>query len=173
MVGREKVVVDLRCDGQPISGEDLDRVLDSQIDLYQCIEMQTRSVTSMVKVTLAQAIEAFEEAMAAREQIADCLNEGRTPEAMKKLKELFGIWKQVQQALPICAEALGVCLDDLSADGVSLPEALDAIRDQLAALKSAIEAGDYVLVGDIIRYELEEPLAQWLELMRELERRAV
>jgi hypothetical protein len=91
---------------------------------------------------------------------------------MQKLQELFRTLQQVQQALPVCAEALGVCLDDLTADGVSLTEALEIIREQLTSLKSAIEAGDFVLVGDILRYELEEPFTQWIELLRELKRHA-
>ena len=49
--------------------------------------------------------------------------------------------------------------------GRDIMQLLVEIRTKLTEIKDAIEARDYVLLGDILRYELDEPLQSWENML--------
>jgi hypothetical protein len=122
----------------------------------------------MVRAALTQAIDVFEQAADSRTLIADLLGEGQQQAAMLKLQQLFESWRQVQQTMLLCAGASGIDLDQVQADGLNLAEILNQIKQQLVTLKDSIGAGDFVVTGDVLRYELDEPFAHWLAFLRQL-----
>lgn len=164
----DRVVVSVRCDGRTVAQHELDTMLDKPTTDFDRLDLHTQPVKTLVRSTLAGAIGVFTEADATRSQIADYLAEGQQEKAMTMLQELFSAWKQVQDCLPTTAEALHTDLADLRVDGVGINEILDQIKIQLTEMKEAMQTGDMVLVGDILRYELEEPFQNWLGLLKQL-----
>jgi len=164
----ERMVVGLRCDGEPIADDDLEAVLRSPSDRFGRLELQTQPVAALVRATLDQAIETFEGSAAARHHAAEKLAEGRHDQAMQELQKFCDVWKQVQQTLVVCAQALGTDLERVRVNDLGVVEILDLIKTQLGELKDAMEKGDLVVVGDILRYEFDEPFANWIALLRHL-----
>ncbi|MEP0841985.1 MAG: hypothetical protein HRF43_04655, partial [Phycisphaerae bacterium] len=93
---QRRLVVALYCDGQAVSDEQLDAILDRPASDFGRIEFQTQPVGAMVRATLEQAVEAVHEADALRLAAADLLDAGDQPAAMKKLQAFFELWRQVQ-----------------------------------------------------------------------------
>ena len=91
---------------------------------------------------------------------------------MGEFGRFLDVWKQVQQTLVIAARALDVNLNELELGGRDFTDVIEQVRVQLAALRDAMEHGDLVLVGDILRYELGEPLAHWQDFLSHLYDRA-
>jgi hypothetical protein len=164
----DRVVVSIRCDGRPVAQHELEAMLDRAASDFGRLDLQTQPIKALVSSTLGSAIDVFTEADAARNQIADHLAEGQQEKAMALLQELFSAWKQVQDCLPAAAEALHIDLADLHVDDLDLNAILDQIKIQLTEMREAMRTGDMVLVGDILRYELEEPFQNWLGLLKQL-----
>ena len=168
----QRIVVSICCDGEPVASEQLEATLEAPSGRFQRVELQTQSVAALVRATLDQAILLTEDSDATRQQAADLLAEGRHDQAMQELQKFCDVWKQVQRTLLVSAQALGLSLDTIRADDLGLAEVLDLVKTQLAGLKDAMEKGDLVLVGDILRYEFDEPLAHWVAILKQLRENA-
>jgi len=164
----QRIVVALRCDGNEIAPEGLDAVLELPVNQFRRIDLQTQPAAALVRSTLAKAIELLDEAAGMRQHIADQLAQGQHNAAMQQLQNLIHIWQQVQQTMLVCAQTLGTDLEALRVNHVGLAEVMEPIKTQLNELKNGIENRDFVLVGDILRYELDDPLACWLALLNHL-----
>jgi hypothetical protein len=169
----QRIVVGVSCDGSAVGDDQLEGVLQSPWNRFERLELHTQSMGSLVRATLDQAVAAFEASAETRNRVADLLTEGQHESAMTELQSFLDTWKQVQEALIVCSEAFGIDLNQEKVNGLGVPEILDLIKEQLGALKTAMEQHDLVVVGDILRYELEEPLEHWLALLRSLRDRVV
>jgi hypothetical protein len=163
-----RLVVALRCDGQPVAAESLTTVLQTPASDFQQLELLTQPVAALVRSALDEAISIFEDSVASRERTADLLAEGQQEAAMRELQKFLGVWKQVQQALLISARALHVDLDSLAIGDVTLTNVLDTIKCQFNELRGAMEQSDFVVVADILRYELAEPFQQFTDFLKHL-----
>jgi hypothetical protein len=168
----ERVVVDVRCNGELVPDERLETVLETPAGRFERLEFRTRPMGTMVRAALTQAIDLFEQASGSRTHIADLLADGQKQPAMHKLQQLFESWRQVQETMLLCAGAIGVDLDQLQANGLNLANILGQIKQQLITLKDSIEAGDFVVTGDILRYELDEPFSHWIAFLQQLRKQA-
>lgn len=160
-----RLVVGIRCNGEQVANDQLDQVLASPAEQFDSIELLTQPIVSLVKATLSQAIELFEQSAENRRKAADLMTEGRHTEAMVCLQSFLEVWRQVQDSVLMCGQALQVDLESLKVNNLNLISILEMIKDQFNNLKAAMESGDYVVVGDILRYELEEPSEHWLKFL--------
>ncbi len=166
--GGQQVVVSLRCDGRDIAPGDLDSVLDIPVDRFARLELQTMSVLDQVRAALDQAIGVLDDASGLRHEVADHLAGGQHELAMQKLQRLVEVWKQVQQTTVMSAQLLSIDLEALRINERGLSDILEIIRTRLTELKLAMETQDFVLVADLLRYEFDEPLDNWLGLLTRL-----
>jgi len=157
----QRVVVNVRCDGRQIDGDELDAVLQRPLHHFEQLELLTLPLLELARSTLTQTIQTFEEASASRSQIADLLAEGQQAAAMQKLLSFFEAWQRVQQSMLVCAEAMNIDLDGVRVRQLALSDILGLIRGQLTQLKEAIASGDFVVVGDVLRYDMEESMEYW------------
>ncbi len=166
--GSPRLVVGVCCDGQPVAPDRLDAVLASPLDGYQRIDLQTQPLPALVAGALEQAGRLAAEARLNRDRAADLLAEGQLQTAMHHLQRLFETWGQVHEAITVCAQALGRSLDDLSAGDRGLADVLGSLKTLLADLRDALLSQDLVVVGDILRYELNQPLDDLDALLAQL-----
>lgn len=163
-----QMVVSLICDGQPVEADRLSEVLTCPIDDFGRIELQTVSVREQISAAISQAMEVLQESGKIRETAADCLNEGRHEAAMTELRKLLEAVRQIQQTTVLACQLLGIHPDDLRADGRDFNAVLGEIRQSLTELKSSMENEDFVLVSDLLRYELDRPFEGWLTILHQL-----
>ena len=166
--GKPRMLVSLCCDGQPVSQDNLGAILDRPASDFQKLELHTQPLVAMVRNILAETIDLFDQADQARHKAADLLAEGQTEAAMHQLQTFFGTWRHVQDAMIVCVQALGSDLDSLDINGKPLCEVFEPLRKLLADLKDAMLRQDYVVVGDILRYEFDQPLKGWRALLNQL-----
>lgn len=160
-----RMVVAIYCDGQAVADEALDAVLDSPASSFEQLELQTQPVAGLVRTTLEQAAGLVDDAAGVRHAAADLLDRGSNAEAMGELQKLLEIWRQLQASLVFSAEALGLDLDSLEVGGNRLPELVELMKANLADLREAIRNQDAVLIGDLLRYEMEEVFNRWASLL--------
>ncbi len=163
--GVRRLVVGLRCDGLEVPQERLDEVLARPVSAFQTIQLQTLPAAALARATLLQARAVLEDSAGLRGQIADHLDQGRHEQAMADLQRLVEVWKHAQQSTQACADALGVPLGELAVEGATVNDALASMKEQLLQLKQAMEDRDFVLVGDVLRYEMAQPTQRWIAVL--------
>ena len=166
--GEARIVVAMRCDGREIPQSEVDDILKKPASEFGRLDLHTQPIAALARATLAQAIAVLEDSTAMRERVADLLDEGRQEPAMAELQRLLEAWKQAQQTLLTTTQALRLPIDTLMVEGRSVIEVLEETKPMLTELRQAMSQGDHVLVGDLLRYEMEEPFQQWLALFRHL-----
>lgn len=170
--GHTRYVVSIRCDGQPVGQQELAAALQSPTDRYERVELQTQPIATLVRGTLEQAALVLEDSTCAREQAADLLAAGQQEAAMQVLHRFLEAWKQIHQTLAIVSQVLRIDLDDVSEGGTDLSTVLDALKARFIEIKDAMAQGDFVVVGDLLRYELSQPVERLVCLLRHLSRSA-
>lgn len=163
----KRLVVGMRCNGAAVTAEEMDACLASVVGSFESIELQTRPVSVLVSQALVQAIDVLRAADAARIEVADLFTRAQQQSGFEKLQQLLADYKQVQETVLLSAEALNLQLDAITTSGRGMQEIVADIKTQLEELKTALGQGDLVLVGDILRYELETPFADWLAWLEE------
>ncbi|HPD31903.1 MAG TPA: hypothetical protein PLL20_18065 [Phycisphaerae bacterium] len=167
-----RYVVSIRCDGQPLSQEDLAEALESPAERYERVEIQTQPVAALVRSALDQAALVLEDSTIAREKAADLLAAGQHEAAMQELQKFLEAWKQIHQTLMVVSQVLGIDLDSVADDRARLSTVLEVVKSRFAEMKDAMVQNDFVVVGDLLRYELSEPVEQLAGLLRGLGRSA-
>lgn len=153
---QRRIVVAVYCDGQPVEDHRLDNVLDAPMTGFTDLELQTQPVAALVGSTLDQAIAVLDDAGAVRTEAADLLDQGKGPDAMKQIQRLLDIWRQVQQSLAFSTEAMGIDLDSMSLGDERFSDLVALMKANLGDLRAAMTNQDPVLIGDLLRYELDE-----------------
>ena len=113
-----------------------------------------------------------------RDQIVDHLCQGRSSQALPLLNGYLQIWNGVQQSLSSAGRLLEVDFETIeiyfpdSESGEpkvgSLKDVLDSLTNNLKEIKSALEARDLVLLGDILEYEFGPLTENWQDMLTQL-----
>ena len=163
--GTPRMVVSLRCDGEDVENERIEKVLASPVEQFQKIEMLTQPIKAVVKTTLDQAVNLFQEANECRKRAADLLDEGQQEQALQNLQRFFELWRQVQETMLLCARSLDIDLATIQVNGRGFLEVFNPIRDCLTSLRDGMLNRDFVVVCDTLRYELDEPFNDWAAML--------
>jgi len=165
--GQERrMVVAVYCDGEAVEGEALNAVLDQPAVSFGQLALQTQPVAGLVRTTLEQAIALVESADDIRGSATDLLDRSEYAPAMKQLQKLLECWRQIQQSLVFCSEAMGINLDSLTVEGVQFADLVNTMKANLADLREAMCNHDPVLISDLLRYDLADVFAKWQALLR-------
>lgn len=158
-----RLILEVNADGEPLAPEALESP-----------ESHTKAITELALVSadpkafglniLHESAEAIEQAMAQQVQAADLIEKGDPNAAFASLSGALGLWDMVQQAVartrdfaPPADEAMGSRLD----------QRITELRDQLQAVRLAVETQDWASLGDTLRYDLADLGTAWTELLRE------
>lgn len=160
-----RLVIALSADGRNVSADQLTDVLARPMCDFQTIAMQTVTVREQIEATLQQGLEVLTDAHETRVEAADALNQGQHQTALAGIQRLLEVFRQVQQTALLAAQLLGIDLEQLRLPGASITEVLQGMKDQLGELKSGMESQDFVLVSDLLRYQLGESLDAWRSIL--------
>jgi len=163
-----RMVVSLRCDGADVENERIEKVLASPVEEFQKIEMLTQPIKAVVKATLDQAVNLFQEANECRKRAADLLDEGQHEQALQNLQRFFELWRQVQETMILCARSLDIDVATIQVNGRGFLEIFEPIRNCLTSLRDGMLNRDFVLVCDTLRYELDQPFNDWAAMLDHL-----
>jgi hypothetical protein len=162
--GSGSVIVALRKDHQDVPPESLEDMLTQPLQGFQQLELISGRPKQVVLEALDEVRCSFTDTFATLREICEALTAGRLTEAMEMLSRCVGIWGRTHQAVVEGGALVGVDFERLEVAGRPIVDLLNELAGRLHELKNAVESRDNVLLGDILRYELDETLQQW-ELM--------
>jgi hypothetical protein len=176
-VADSEVITSVLVDGEPLTAERLSIWKGRSVDEFDEAEVEIKSRSSFAAEALQLIADRLLESSSQRDQIVELLGRGHSSEAVQMLPGYLQTWDAVQQNLSGSARLMDVEIESLvifdnsnpsSPQERSVSEQIGLLADQLGQVKSAIEAGDLVLLGDVLDYEFSDLSDTWHNMLLQL-----
>lgn len=163
------IVFGVRCDGEDVPPGELDEVMKQPVSTFERVELISGRPRKIVLEVLEETRRSFADTFATIQQASDDFAAGRVTEGMNRLMDCVGVWSSVHEAIVRGGALVGVDFDRLVINQKHILDWLRDLSSQLRDIKNATEAKDHVLLGDILRYELDETLRGWETMLNGFE----
>lgn len=154
-----RVVVEVRVDGQTITGPALDD--DQPTQAASDIRVYSAKPSDLVVGILEEVRTNLAESSTMQTQAADHLQQDDPTKAMELVKESINAWLQAQQAVGQSAQLLQLDLQAIQVEGQSVIERMKELIASLNELKDIVVANDLVALADALQYEWPEITDRW------------
>jgi hypothetical protein len=165
-----RMLVSIQCDGLDVTGTDYPNHLTRRLESYQRIDLHSAEPGTLASDGLdstAALIDATEQAIP---PVVQHLTAGDVAAAMPGLGECTRGWLQVHESICNVAVLIGQNPNDRLPDGSTMVDRLGVAADRLKLLRDAMQDKDYVLVCDVLTYEMPAMFESWRELIAALRR---
>jgi hypothetical protein len=158
------VVVSIQRDGKLLEGSSLvhakrDALGDSTFLLASAIQKD-------LALTMLGKLAALIEWLAPQHKdVAGELERGSTHHGLERLANIVSAWQQIQAAYGNLARMLDISLSELPVRELTGEAVLNEFCRQLAEMQSALTQKDFVLLADILQYEMDGAVANWMALL--------
>ncbi len=161
----ERLVVQLRCDGQEVSGEIMAEALSRRTSKVFRLDVFTATRHSLVHDAMTQASVSLQETEQECRRVADLLSQGRTQEGMDSFGECLRTWQQINLAVTRSIEILRLDAERLTIRDEPLVDVIGKPKQILMQVRDALAAQDFVMLADVLQYELAEVTEQWYAVL--------
>jgi len=168
LAGSGSILFGVRCNGQDVPPQRLEEIMACNVTDFQQVELISGQPTVVVLDALNDTRRALAETFAKVQQSSVDLAKGNLAKGMGAFVQCVGIWRQVHEAILQSAQLLDIDIERLVLQGRRIVDWLDDLKAKLQQIKEAVEAGDQVLLGDILRYELDQTLQDWENMLNAL-----
>ena len=156
-----RLVVNLLIDGREPDLDHLPQVRQSPINGLTLF-IETAEPREMALEVITEVESQLREADRLKGEAVDLLQKsGGAVKAMEKLSGCFSTWHNAQESVVKVARLLRIDLDDVNVAGRSLSALIAEFSGQLRQVRQALEARDFVTLGDVLAYEMTETSTQW------------
>lgn len=165
IAGTGRMVLGLRCDEQDVSMDRLEQVLGMPCAAVGRLDVLTGSPGALVADALGVTRGALTETYATVATAASHLSSGDTADAMRELADCCAVWARVHEAVVRACGLLSLDVSGVAIEGRAVSQWLRDLAKTLLGIKTAIESRDTVLLGDILRYEMDQTLGDWERML--------
>ena len=165
---RGRLIVDVSVDGTRWTESDLSNS-DRTDAAAGVVHFTSAAPRELVRQTFADAADALTDADDLQRETAQLLQADHRTVSLDRLNEAIAIWLQVQEAIVKGSQLVGLDLD-----AVALPrpigESINALNQQLGAVRGALARNDVIALADTLLYEFPEVVEEWRGILDELQR---
>lgn len=154
-----RVVVEVRVDGEPITGLSLDD--DKPTATGSDIRVYSARPGDLVVGILEEVRTGLAQSQQMQQQAAELLQQDDPARAMDLVKQSIDGWLQAQQAVGQSAQLLQLDLSAIRVDDQSVLERMNELITNLVALKDVVVANDFVTLADALQYEWPQITERW------------
>jgi hypothetical protein len=160
-----RLVVNLLIDGREPDLDHLPQVRQSPVTGHTLF-IETAEPREMALEVITEVESQLREADRLKGEAVDLLQKsGGAVKAMEKLSGCFSTWHNAQESVVKVARLLRLDLDALRVGNSSLSQLIGAFSGQLRQVRQALEARDFVTLGDVLAYEMTETSAHWRDAL--------
>ncbi len=157
----DRMIVAIACDQQELSEHEIDEVLGREIAAYERLDFTTATVAELATGAMQTAMSILNATRTKQTEAIDLLSKDRTEEAISVLSECVTGWVATHDTVVKTVRLIGLNIDDLTHDGKNVIAILNEVAHHLTQLKECLAAGDYVLLNDLLQYEIVPWFDQW------------
>ena len=164
-----RLVVHVLIDGREPDLRKLGDVRKSPLKDHH-IFIETADPREMAMDILKQVEAELGEADRIKTEAAKLLQSNQNVRAMEKLSGCLTTWQHVQESLQGTARLLKIDLEKIKLGRGPLTGLIARFTDQLKQIRSSLENRDFVTLGDVLTYEIEQTSAEWREALEAMRR---
>jgi hypothetical protein len=165
-----RMIVTVQCDGQELNPDLLESRLNEPVDNFQQIDFQTETPRTLANDALQYARELTGQIETLTSETVDTINQGRVGESMDAMGQLFRKWNDVYQAVYNVCSLMQIDPSEIHLDQETGGEMLTDLVRQLQEVKTALENKDFVLLADVLGYELgpaAEKMGKMMDILQQ------
>lgn len=155
-----RLIVSVLVDGQRPDADRLTDLRQSPLNGHT-LYIETADPKEMALEVLDQVTDHLNEADQLRTEACELLAQGNHTKALERLSGCFTTWQHAQDSIDKTAQLLRIDLERIEADGATLLDFLVVFTEQLRQIRTALENRDFVLLNDILTYEMTHASARW------------
>ncbi|HEY4330153.1 MAG TPA: hypothetical protein VGN88_10495 [Phycisphaerae bacterium] len=164
MVPEGRVLVRIQVDGAILEGRALTEVRGREMG--ESTLMLTTGDQKELSLTMLGKLAALIEWLTPQHrEVASMLEQGNTQPALERLAGILSAWQEIQSAYGNLAKMLKLSLKELPVREVTGEAVLEEFCKHLGEIQSALTNKDFVLLSDILQYEMEGAIASWMGLL--------
>ncbi len=172
-----EVLAGILVDGELLSPQSLRDWKERPADDFDVIDVGIEACNKFAASGLRMIHEHLAQSAVQREKIVDSIQQGLTQEAMEALGDYLQVWNAVQATLASACRLMNVKPEELElfeSSVITNPQSksftvyLDELTKQLTEVKSALEAGDLVMLGDVLDYEFGDLTDIWQNVLLQI-----
>ncbi len=169
-ISDNEVLIAIELDGQDLDSDSLSRCKYQPANDFKSIHIHCQSRQSYASYGLNVMADRILASDYQRQQAAELLQQGNTTAAMEKMIEYLAIWSTMQETLASACRLMNVDFAQLEIAGIEgcLADHTAELMDKLSEIKTALQSGDLVLLGDVMEYEFPEIAKQWQNILETL-----
>ncbi len=154
-----RAIVALRADGCDIPPEDLRTRADRPVEDVRVLDVTSGSLADMARNCLDRLEEVVPELARACHALAAVFQGDAPEEGFEPFERLADLWSEVKTQELQVSSLCDLPLEEVRVDGVPAARMHEELNRFLEEAADALRAGDCVLLGDLLEYELA-PRAQ-------------
>ena len=168
------IVTGMLIDGEVVSPEMLAEMKTKPACEFDEVNLIVRAANKFAAEGLLTIAEHLENSIVLRKEVVEYLQQGNSQEAMTTLNDYVTFWAGLQSTLGSACRIVGVDIAELEVFGESnsggqlIMEHVNSLTSQLTEIKTALEDGDLVLLGDILEYEFSDITDDWRGILKNL-----
>ncbi|HEX2971427.1 MAG TPA: hypothetical protein VHP11_03790 [Tepidisphaeraceae bacterium] len=159
-----RLVVQVLIDGQQPQTHQLGTIRQTCLDGHS-LYIETANPHTLAIDVLNEVACQIRESDPLKDEAAELLQKNQPSRAMEKLSGCLRIWQDAQEAIVKTLELLRLNPRTITADGVPLEQMLSEFAAKLRQIKLALEQRDFVLLADVLLYEMADTSSQWLSAL--------
>jgi len=98
-------------------------------------------------------------------EVAELIERGDTKHALDRLHKIISEWHAIAAAYANLAKMLRISLAELPVNDLNGDMVLNEFCRHLEEIQTALKAQDFVLLGDILQYEFDAAITNWMSLL--------
>lgn len=167
------IVTGIVVDGEVVTPNRLAEIKELSVEGFSEVNMIVRPANKFAAEGLITVSNHLEQSVGLRTEVVEFLQQGKMQQAMLKLNEYVQFWAGLQSTLASACRIVGIDIEtmevfDQAGNGEPVIDSVQNLSDQLGEVKSALEAGDQVLLGDILEYEFGDLTENWQSLLQKM-----
>lgn len=166
-VGNDRTIGELIINGDPYQDDvhgSPEAILRSSI---QSLDIQTLSAREVAMHFLTTAAESTGAIGMAAKEVADVFRAGDDRSANEDYLELLESLQLFLSMMQRCREVLGLDFNQIAFEGASASDKLSNLQGLTGEMLGAQEKQDWVLLADILQYDLSDEMRIWEGLLKE------
>lgn len=167
-LGPQRMLVAVRLNGRLLDENGLDEALRRSLAASDQVDLESGTRNEVVAGALRSVADMLGDAVDTVGEVSQKLNAGEIEAAMREVAAFIELWQNCRTALVQGSTVLSRDLTQEAVDGRPLSERFGELSSRLAELRDALQARDFVLVSDLLFYEMPSVCGEWAEMLRQL-----
>lgn len=172
-MGNDRTLREVKVNGQPFQEVDHGPAVTLGRQAIDRLEVETVSAREVALHFLANADGYLKAIATSIERVAELFRVGDEATASSHYLNTLESLQLFMQVLQTCRDTLGLDFNRIGSGGVSVERLLRKLQRLIQELLLAQEQEDWVLLADLLQYDLAEEIASWLGVVPALKEQAL